>query len=76
MRERFEREYGLPEYDAQRADCIDASWPRTYEAAREAWSSDKKLAANWVMGDASAASERRWPWHIADAPVSAATPRG
>ncbi len=53
MRERFVREYGLPEYDAS---VLTASkeLAEYFEAAAKVVK-DKKLVANWVIGDVSAA---------------------
>ena len=69
MRERFEREYSLPAYDAQ---TLTAS--RELAAYYELLATsvaDKKLAANWVMGEL-AAHLNESGLAIADAPVSAA----
>jgi aspartyl-tRNA(Asn)/glutamyl-tRNA(Gln) amidotransferase subunit B len=69
MRERFEREYSLPAYDAQ---TLTAS--RELAAYYESLATsvaDKKLAANWVMGEL-AAHLNESGLAIADAPVSAA----
>jgi aspartyl-tRNA(Asn)/glutamyl-tRNA(Gln) amidotransferase subunit B len=51
---RFQEQYGLPAYDAQ---VLTASREMAdfYEAVAKAVPSDPKLAANWVMGDFSAA---------------------
>ena len=51
MAERFQRDDGLPAYDAT---MMTQSLPfaRFYEAAREA-SGQPKLAANWLMGEVS-----------------------
>jgi aspartyl-tRNA(Asn)/glutamyl-tRNA(Gln) amidotransferase subunit B len=51
---RFQQQYGLPAYDAQ---LLTASREVAafYEAVAAAVPSDAKLAANWVMGDFSAA---------------------
>ena len=51
---RFQQQYGLPAYDAQ---LLTASRELAafYEAVAAAVPSDAKLAANWVMGDFSAA---------------------
>jgi aspartyl-tRNA(Asn)/glutamyl-tRNA(Gln) amidotransferase subunit B len=51
---RFQQQYGLPAYDAQ---ILTASREMAafYEAVAAAVPSDAKLAANWVMGDFSAA---------------------
>jgi len=53
MRERFVREYGLSEYDAQTLTASKAM-ATFYEAAAKAVP-DKKVAANWVMGEVAAA---------------------
>ena len=51
---RFQQQYGLPAYDAQ---LLTASREMAafYESVAAAVPSDAKLAANWVMGDFSAA---------------------
>ncbi|MFN8917605.1 MAG: Asp-tRNA(Asn)/Glu-tRNA(Gln) amidotransferase subunit GatB, partial [Burkholderiales bacterium] len=49
MRERFVRDYALPEYDAQTLTANKAL-AAYYEAVAQAVS-DKKVAANWVMGE-------------------------
>ncbi|MFN3564526.1 MAG: Asp-tRNA(Asn)/Glu-tRNA(Gln) amidotransferase subunit GatB [Burkholderiaceae bacterium] len=69
MRERFVRDYGLPEYDAQ---TLTASKPLAayFEAVAKAVA-DKKAASNWVMGEVSAALNEAGI-AIDDAPVSAA----
>jgi aspartyl-tRNA(Asn)/glutamyl-tRNA(Gln) amidotransferase subunit B len=53
MRDRFVREYGLPEYDAS---VLTASkeLAEYFEAAAKVVK-DKKLVANWIIGDVSAA---------------------
>jgi aspartyl-tRNA(Asn)/glutamyl-tRNA(Gln) amidotransferase subunit B len=53
MRERFVRDYGLPEYDAS---VLTASkeLAEYFEAAAKVVK-DKKLVANWIIGDVSAA---------------------
>ncbi|HVG05968.1 MAG TPA: Asp-tRNA(Asn)/Glu-tRNA(Gln) amidotransferase subunit GatB [Burkholderiaceae bacterium] len=68
MRERFEREYGLAAYDAQ---VLTASREVAayYESVAEQVT-DKKAAANWVMGEL-AANLNESGVAIADAPVSA-----
>ncbi len=48
-RERFVKEYGLPEYDAEVLTAT-RELAEYYEKAAAA-APDKKLAANWVMGD-------------------------
>jgi aspartyl-tRNA(Asn)/glutamyl-tRNA(Gln) amidotransferase subunit B len=54
MRERFVRDYGLPEYDASVLTASKAM-ANYYEAVAKAVA-DKKVAANWLMGEVSAAS--------------------
>jgi aspartyl-tRNA(Asn)/glutamyl-tRNA(Gln) amidotransferase subunit B len=53
MRERFVREYGVSEYDAGVLTLSKAA-AQYYEVVARAVS-DKKVAANWVMGEVSAA---------------------
>ncbi|HSQ11257.1 MAG TPA: Asp-tRNA(Asn)/Glu-tRNA(Gln) amidotransferase subunit GatB, partial [Burkholderiaceae bacterium] len=53
MRERFVGEYGLSEYDAQ--TLTDSRSKAAYYEATARQVSDKKLAANWVMGEVSSA---------------------
>ncbi|HWL72487.1 MAG TPA: Asp-tRNA(Asn)/Glu-tRNA(Gln) amidotransferase GatCAB subunit B, partial [Burkholderiaceae bacterium] len=68
MRERFERQYGLPAYDAQ---TLTASRDvASYFESVAAHVSDKKMAANWVMGEL-AANLNESGLAIKDAPVSA-----
>ena len=52
-RERFVREYGLPEYDAQTLTATKALAAYFEQVATLA--TDKKAASNWVMGELSAA---------------------
>jgi aspartyl-tRNA(Asn)/glutamyl-tRNA(Gln) amidotransferase subunit B len=52
MRERFIREYGLSEYDASILTASKAA-ANYYEAVARAVP-DKKLAANWVIGEVTA----------------------
>jgi aspartyl-tRNA(Asn)/glutamyl-tRNA(Gln) amidotransferase subunit B len=52
MRERFVREYGLPEYDASVLTASKAT-ATYYEAVARAVH-DKKVAANWVTGEVTA----------------------
>jgi aspartyl-tRNA(Asn)/glutamyl-tRNA(Gln) amidotransferase subunit B len=54
MRERFVRDYGLPEYDASVLTASKAM-ATYYEAVAKAVG-DKKVAANWLMGEVSAAA--------------------
>ncbi len=69
MRERFVRDYGLPEYDAQTLTA-SRSLAAYFEAVANAVA-DKKAASNWVMGEVSAALNEAGI-AIDDAPVSAA----
>ncbi len=69
MRERFVRDYGLPEYDAQTLTA-SRSLAAYFEAVAGAVA-DKKAASNWVMGEVSAALNDAGI-AIDDAPVSAA----
>ncbi|GMV58808.1 MAG: aspartyl/glutamyl-tRNA(Asn/Gln) amidotransferase subunit B [Betaproteobacteria bacterium] len=69
MRDRFVRDYGLPEYDAQTLTA-SKSLAAYFEAVANAVA-DKKAASNWVMGEVSAALNEAGIG-IDDAPVSAA----
>ncbi len=69
MRARFVRDYGLPEYDATVLTASKAI-ATYYEALAQAVP-DKKIAANWVMGEVSAAANRAGI-DIGAVPVSAA----
>jgi aspartyl-tRNA(Asn)/glutamyl-tRNA(Gln) amidotransferase subunit B len=53
MRERFVREYALPAYDAQTLTASKALAGYFEEVARRV--SDRKAAANWALGELSAA---------------------
>ena len=53
MRERFVREYGLSEYDAQTLTASKGM--ATYYEAVARLVDDRKIAANWVMGELAAA---------------------
>jgi aspartyl-tRNA(Asn)/glutamyl-tRNA(Gln) amidotransferase subunit B len=53
MRERFVRDYGLSEYDAQ-ALTASKALAQYFEGAASSVA-DRKVAANWVMGEFSAA---------------------
>ena len=53
MRERFVREYGLSDYDAQALTASKGM--ATYYEAVARLVDDKKIAANWVMGELAAA---------------------
>ncbi len=69
MHERFVRDYGLPEYDAS---VLTSSKPMaTYYEAVARSVSDKKVAANWVMGEV-AASLNDAGIDVDQSPVSAA----
>ncbi len=69
MRERFVREYGLPEYDAGVLTGSKAV-AAYFEAVARAVP-DKKIAANWIMGEVAAALNNA-DIEIDAAPVSAA----
>lgn len=68
MRERFTKEFGLPEYDASiltsSRDIAD------YYVAVAAKAADKKIAANWVMGEVAAAVNQAEGLTFAAAPVT------
>jgi aspartyl-tRNA(Asn)/glutamyl-tRNA(Gln) amidotransferase subunit B len=68
MRERFVRDYALPDYDAQTLTANKAL-AAYYEALAQSVS-DKKVAANWVMGEVAAALNENGIV-IEQAPVSA-----
>jgi aspartyl-tRNA(Asn)/glutamyl-tRNA(Gln) amidotransferase subunit B len=68
-RERFLRQYGLREYDADVLTQTRAASEYFETAARA--SGDAKMAANWVMGDLMGALKAEGK-DIADSPVSAA----
>jgi aspartyl-tRNA(Asn)/glutamyl-tRNA(Gln) amidotransferase subunit B len=70
MAERFQREDGLPAYDATMM-TQSLSFARYYEAARDACR-QPKLVANWLMGEASRRLNIEGK-DIAEAPVQAAT---
>jgi aspartyl-tRNA(Asn)/glutamyl-tRNA(Gln) amidotransferase subunit B len=53
MRERFVRDYGLPEYDA--AALTGSKSLAAYSEAVAGAVQDRKVAANWIMGEVSAA---------------------
>ena len=70
MRERFMREYGLSEYDA---DVLTLSRDvADYFCAVSKSAPDKKIAANWVMGEVAASVNAAEGMTYAEAPVSAA----
>jgi aspartyl-tRNA(Asn)/glutamyl-tRNA(Gln) amidotransferase subunit B len=56
-RARFEREYGLPAYDARVLTASQAA-ADYYEAMVKASGADPKLCANWQMGELAAALNR------------------
>ncbi len=66
-RERFVREYGLPEYDA-RILTEERALADYYEAVAQA-SGEAKLSSNWVMGDVMRVLNER-KIDIADFPIS------
>ena len=68
MRERFVRDYGLPEYDAGVLTSSKAM-AAYYEAVAGAVT-DRKVAANWLMGEVSAALNKL-DLEIDQCPVSA-----
>jgi aspartyl-tRNA(Asn)/glutamyl-tRNA(Gln) amidotransferase subunit B len=68
-RERFVRDYGLPEYDAQTLTASKAL--ADYFEAVASQVSDKKAASNWVMGDLAARLNAA-AIEIEQSPVSAA----
>jgi aspartyl-tRNA(Asn)/glutamyl-tRNA(Gln) amidotransferase subunit B len=69
MRERFVRDYGLPEYDAA-ALTASKGLAAYYEAVAGAVA-ERKVAANWIMGEVSAALNSA-QIDIGASPVSAA----
>ena len=69
MRKRFEREFGLPAHDAQTLTA-SRELAAYYELVAE-HVADRKVAANWVMGEL-AANMNESGLSIADVPVSAA----
>jgi aspartyl-tRNA(Asn)/glutamyl-tRNA(Gln) amidotransferase subunit B len=69
MRDRFVRDYGLPEYDA--AVLTGSKDLAAYYEAVAAAVPDRKVAANWVMGEVSAALNSA-QIDIGDSPVGAA----
>lgn len=70
MAERFQREDGLPAYDATMM-TQSLAFARYYEAARDACQ-QPKLVANWLMGEVSRRLNAEGK-DIAQAPVQAAT---
>jgi aspartyl-tRNA(Asn)/glutamyl-tRNA(Gln) amidotransferase subunit B len=71
MRERFVRDYALPEYDAAVLTQSKAMASYFEAVVKLAGKEQAKPAANWLMGDVSSAVNREGG-DIADAPVSAA----
>jgi aspartyl-tRNA(Asn)/glutamyl-tRNA(Gln) amidotransferase subunit B len=70
MRERFIKDYGLPEYDALILTSSQAM-ANYYEAVvAKAGKDNAKAAANWMMGDVSSALNRA-DLDIIDSPVEA-----
>ncbi len=68
MRERFVRDYGLPEYDA--AVLTGSKDTAAYYEAVARAVTDRKIAANWLMGEVAAALNSA-QIDIAQAPVNA-----
>ncbi len=71
MRERFVRDYGLPEYDAAVLTQSKAMAAYFEAVVARAGKEQAKPAANWLMGDVSSTLNREGV-DIADAPVRAA----
>jgi aspartyl-tRNA(Asn)/glutamyl-tRNA(Gln) amidotransferase subunit B len=71
MRERFVRDFGLPEYDAAVLTQSKAMAAYFEDAVNAAGREQAKLAANWLMGDVASTLNRAGV-DIADAPVGAA----
>ncbi len=69
MRERFVRDYGLPEYDA--AVLTASKGLAAYYEAVAGAVAERKVAANWIMGEVSAALNSA-QIDIGASPVSAA----
>lgn len=70
MRERFVRDYGLPEYDAAVLTQSKAMAAYFEAVVTKAGKEQAKPAANWLMGDVSSTLNREGV-DIADAPVKA-----
>ncbi|QDZ29209.1 Asp-tRNA(Asn)/Glu-tRNA(Gln) amidotransferase subunit GatB [Noviherbaspirillum sp. UKPF54] len=70
MRERFARDYGLPEYDAAVLTQSKAMAAYFEAVVVKAGKEQAKPAANWMMGDVSSTLNREGV-DIADAPVNA-----
>ncbi len=71
MRERFVRDYGLPEYDAAVLTQSKAMAAYFESVVAAAGKDQAKPTANWLMGDVSSTLNRE-DIDIANAPVSAA----
>jgi aspartyl-tRNA(Asn)/glutamyl-tRNA(Gln) amidotransferase subunit B len=69
-RERFMSEYSLPAYDAG-VMTSSRELADYFEATAKAFGGEAKLAANWIMGDLSAALNKEGK-DIADSPISSA----
>jgi len=70
MRERFVKDYGLPEYDASVLTQSKAMASYFEAVVAKAGKEQAKPAANWLMGDVSSTLNREGV-EIADAPVKA-----
>jgi aspartyl-tRNA(Asn)/glutamyl-tRNA(Gln) amidotransferase subunit B len=70
MRERFVKDYGLPEYDASVLTQSKAMASYFEGVVAKAGKEQAKPAANWLMGDVSSTLNREGV-DIADAPVKA-----
>ncbi|WP_420472820.1 Asp-tRNA(Asn)/Glu-tRNA(Gln) amidotransferase subunit GatB [Noviherbaspirillum sp. ST9] len=70
MRERFVKDYGLPEYDASVLTQSKAMASYFEAVVAKAGKEQAKPAANWLMGDVSSTLNREGV-DIADAPVKA-----
>jgi aspartyl-tRNA(Asn)/glutamyl-tRNA(Gln) amidotransferase subunit B len=70
MRERFTRDYGLPEYDALILTGSQAMAAYYEAVVAKAGKENAKAAANWMMGDVSSALNRA-DLDIVDSPVEA-----
>jgi len=70
MRERFAKDYGLPEYDAAVLTQSKAMASYFESVVAKAGQEQAKPAANWLMGDVSSTLNRAGV-DIADAPVKA-----
>ena len=71
MRERFVRDYGLPEYDASVLTQSKAMAAYFEALVAQTGKEQAKQGANWLMGDVSSMLNREGV-DIADAPVNAA----